>query len=67
MISEISMSLYAVTGKFKMKSSMRDFNQIIKAESAKHAAELAISRLGSKHGCLRRFVNIEKVELAKQQ
>ena len=56
------MSIFRITGNFKMGSKRAKFSKEIIADTSERAKERAYSILGSKHGTKRDHITIEAVE-----
>jgi large subunit ribosomal protein LX len=61
------MTKYAVKGNLRIGARTEKFTKHVDAKDEAEAKELTYSLFGSEHGTKRRFINIDKVEKAKEE
>lgn len=57
---------YVLTGNMRIGQRNMPFTKEVEAKDENEAKELTYSLFGSEHGTKRRWINIEKVEKAKE-
>ena len=55
---------FEISGNFRMKDKMQKFTKTIGANNEKHAREIVLATIGSKHKTPRRMIKIDSIKAA---